>query len=137
MEENIIKDNVTVRRLLKYGSATVAYLVAGACLFLYLETCTRESKDIYHKYLRQKMSEHKKLCLLTAKLFNISRNLTKRELANCATEIDAHERNMEFSVMEANCQFTWNILSEWIQFCGVTITTIGKSNLIFNTDFPF
>lgn len=137
MEENIIKDNVTVRRLLKYGSATVAYLVAGACLFLYLETCTRESKYVYHKYLRQKMSENKKLCLLTAKLFNISRNLTKRELANCATEIDAHERNMESSVMEANCQFTWNILSEWIQFCGVTITTIGKSNLIFNTDFPF
>lgn len=137
MEENIIKDNVTVRRLLKYGSAAVAYLVAGACLFLYLETCTRESKYVYHKYLRQKMSENKKLCLLTAKLFNISRNLTKRELANCATEIDAHERNMESSVMEANCQFTWNILSEWIQFCGVTITTIGKSNLIFNTDFPF
>lgn len=136
MEEKKIEDNVTARRLLKYGSATVAYLVAGACLFLYLETCTRESKYIYHNYLRQKMSEHKKLCLLTAKFFNISRNLTKRELANCATEIDARRRNIESSVMKANCQFTWNILSEWIQFCGVTITTIGKSNLIFNIDFP-
>ena len=136
MEEKKIEDNVAVRRLLKYGSATVAYLVAGACLFLYLETCTRESKYIYHNYLRQKMSEHKKLCLLTAKLFNISRNLTKRELANCATEIDARRRNIESGAMKANCQFTWNILSEWIQFCGVTITTIGKSNLIFNIDFP-
>ena len=137
MEEKKIEDNVTVRRLLKYGSATVAYLVAGACLFLYLETCTRESKDIYNKYLRQKMSKHKNLCLLTAKLFNISRNLTKRELANCTAGINAHERNMKSSVMEVNCQFTWNILSEWIQFCGVTITTIGKSNLTFNIDFPF